>query len=140
MPDSQVATNVCASTSVVSTPLKIRIKDIELDKENALFGNKPDPSPIWIAYVTSQLVESHYAVLVNEFTHGEDWAVHVGVLKRELKELAILVFMGHTHLTLIRHESAVGHLVTQALLLALRLLKGMVRNNPFAVGHGWLAA
>ena len=68
--DPQVATDASGNASVASTPVKIRIYDIQLNKKYSLFCNEANSPAVRVTYVATSFVEGDHTILVNELTDG----------------------------------------------------------------------
>ena len=101
--------------------MKIRRQDIKLCKENTFARHEPYLAPIWVQDVTPVLVECHPAIAEDKLGNTDYGAVHVSVLEGEVEDFAALLAVLNVDFALVGDEGAIGALVLQASLLALRL-------------------
>ena len=109
------------------------MQDIKQHEEHSTTGHKSDLIAVGVKYVATEFVERNGAISSDQLSHGQDRAMHRGVLKGEVVQRAVLLPMLDVNFALIRDEVPIGALVLDPLALRFALADLMVRERLFAV-------
>ena len=115
-------------------------QNTESNEKHSLLSDKTYSPPIGIRDVSTFVVEGDFTVLSHQLVNGDDRAVDFGMLKFELKSIAIVLLMHHLDFSEVGREIARCRLVAKPGFLPSRRLYRMLREGLLAVSHCGLRA